>query len=33
MLAEMHTEALVLGADENGADDVARDEQKEEAIM
>lgn len=33
MLAEMHPEALILGADENGADDVACDEQQEEAIV
>lgn len=33
MLAEMHAEALVLGADEDGADDVASDEQEEEAVV
>lgn len=33
MLAEMHTEALVLGANKYGTDDIARHEQKEEAIM
>ena len=33
MLAEMHAEALVLGADEDGADDVASDEEEEEAVM
>lgn len=33
MLAEMHAEALVLGADEDGADDVAGHEEEEEAIV
>lgn len=33
VLAEVHAEALVLGADEDGADDVAGDEEEEEAVM
>lgn len=33
MLAEMHAEALILGADEDGADNIAGDEEEEEAIV
>ena len=33
VLAEMHAEALVLGADEDGADDVAGHEEEEEAVV
>ncbi len=33
MLAEVHAEALVFGADEDGADDVACDEEEEEAVV
>lgn len=33
VLAEVHAQALVLGADEDGADDVARDEEEEEAVV
>ena len=33
MLAEMHAEALVLSADEDGADDVAGHEEEEEAVV
>ena len=33
MLTEVHTQALVLGADEDGADDVAGDKEEEEAVV
>ena len=33
MLAEMHAEALVLGADEDGADDVPGDEEEEKPVV
>ena len=33
VLAEVHPQALVFGADEDGADDVAGDEEEEEAVM
>lgn len=33
MLAEVTAKALVFGADENGGDDVAGDEEEKEAIM
>lgn len=33
VLAEMHAEALVLGADKDGADDVAGHEEEEEAVV
>lgn len=33
VLAEVHAQALVLGADEDGADDVAGDEEEEEAVV
>ena len=33
VLAEVHAQALVLGADEDGADDVAGHEKEEEAVM
>ena len=33
VLAEVHAEALVLGADEDGANDVTRHKQEEEAIV
>lgn len=33
VIAEVHAEALVLGADEDSADDVSRDKEKEEAIV
>ena len=33
VLAEMHAETLVLGADEDGADDVAGHEEEEEAVV
>lgn len=33
MLAEVHAEALVFGADEDGANDVAGDEEEEEAVV
>ena len=33
VLAEVHAEALVLGADEDGADDVAGHEEEEEAVV
>lgn len=33
VLAEVHAEALVLGADEDGADDVAGDEEEKEAVV
>ncbi len=33
MLAEVHAEALVFGADEGGAEDVAGDEEEEVAVV
>ena len=33
VLAEVHAQALVLGADEDGADDVAGHEEEEEAVV
>lgn len=33
VLAEVDAEALVLGADEDGADDVARDEEEQEGVV
>ena len=33
MLAEVHAKPLVLGADENGADDISSDEEEEETVV
>lgn len=33
MLAEVHPEALILGADEDGANDIASDKEEEKAIV